>query len=39
VKPLERDATCVTFLAKTFEASPKSVVVKFVRRALRCGGP
>jgi hypothetical protein len=32
VKPLERDATCVTFLAKTFEASPKSIVVKFVER-------
>ena len=31
-KPLERDATCVTFLAKTFEASPKSIVVKFVER-------
>jgi hypothetical protein len=32
VKPLERDATCVTFLAKTLEASPKSIVVKFVER-------
>ena len=32
MKPLERDATCVTFLAKTFEASPKSIVVKFVER-------
>jgi hypothetical protein len=32
VKPLERDATCVTFLAKTFEASSKSIVVKFVER-------
>ncbi|KIM75003.1 hypothetical protein PILCRDRAFT_689725 [Piloderma croceum F 1598] len=32
VKPLERDANCVTFLAKTLERSPKSIVV---RRALR----
>ena len=32
MKPLERDATCVTFLAKTLEASPKSIVVKFVER-------
>ena len=32
VKPPERDATRVTFLAKTFEASPKSIVVKFVER-------
>ena len=32
VKPLERDATCVTFLAITFEAAPKSIVVKFVER-------
>jgi len=32
VKPLERDAICVTFLAKTLEASPKSIVVKFVER-------
>jgi serine/threonine protein kinase len=32
VKPLERDATCVTFLAITSEASPKSIVVKFVER-------
>jgi serine/threonine protein kinase len=31
-KPLERDPTCVTFLAKTLEASPKSIVVKFVER-------
>ena len=30
VKPLECDATCVTFLAKTLETSPKSIVVKFV---------
>jgi serine/threonine protein kinase len=32
VKPLERDATCVTFLAKTLEASPRSIVIKFVER-------
>ena len=32
VKPLERDASCVTFLAKTLEHSPKSIVVKFVER-------
>ena len=32
VKPLEREATCVTFLAKTLEASPKSIVVKFFER-------
>jgi hypothetical protein len=32
VKPLEHDATCFTFLAKTLEASPKSIVVKFVER-------
>jgi serine/threonine protein kinase len=30
VKPWERDATCVTFLAKTLKASPKSIAVKFV---------
>ena len=30
VKPLEQDATCVMFLAKTLEASPKSIAVKFV---------
>jgi hypothetical protein len=30
IKPLECDATCVTFLAKTHEAVPKHVVVKFV---------
>jgi serine/threonine protein kinase len=32
VKPLEHDATCVTFLAKTLEASPKFIVIKFVER-------
>lgn len=32
IEPLERDATCVTFLAKTVEAPSKSIVVKFVER-------
>jgi len=32
MKPLERDATCVTFLAKTLETPAKSIVVKFVER-------
>ncbi|KIM79437.1 hypothetical protein PILCRDRAFT_74331, partial [Piloderma croceum F 1598] len=32
MKPLERDANCVTFLAKTLERSPKSIAVKFVER-------
>jgi len=32
LKPLERDATCTTCLAKTLDASPKFIVVKFVER-------
>lgn len=32
VQPLEKDATCVTFLAQTDEEPPKSIVVKFVER-------
>ena len=32
IKPLESSSACVTFLAKTIEAPPKSVVVKFVQR-------
>ena len=32
IKPLERDPTCVTFLAKTVEAVPKYIVIKFVER-------
>ena len=29
-EPLERNVSCVTYLAKTIEASPKHIVVKFV---------
>lgn len=32
IRPLERDAICVTFQAKTLEASSKFIVVKFVER-------
>jgi hypothetical protein len=32
IRPLERDPTCVTFLARTSEASAKNIVVKFVER-------
>jgi serine/threonine protein kinase len=32
VTPLERDATCVTFLAETLVTPVKSIVVKFVER-------
>jgi serine/threonine protein kinase len=31
IQPLEIDSTCVTFLARTTEITPRSVVVKFVQ--------